>query len=170
MIGTLVSALFLFGIAIANGFVFVTVYRIFRNVNNGGACVEEDLDLVAAGFGFLARVFHFFFQGIQSSWQMYPLGLLFGLGFDTATEVGVLGIAATQSAQGLSIWSILVFPALFTAGMTLIDTTDNVLMLEVYRWAFIKPLRKVVLQPDNNLRIRCFGGDDRRSRNTQRSW
>ena len=74
---------------------------------------------------------------------MYPIGVLFGLGFDTATEVGLLGISATQAAQGLSIWSILVFPALFTAGMTLIDTTDSVLMLGAYGWAFVKPIRKL---------------------------
>jgi nickel/cobalt transporter (NiCoT) family protein len=74
---------------------------------------------------------------------MYPLGVLFGLGFDTATEVGLLGISATQASQGLSIWSILVFPALFTAGMTLLDTTDSILMLGAYGWAFIKPIRKL---------------------------
>ena len=74
---------------------------------------------------------------------MYPLGLLFGLGFDTATEVGVLGISAAQASQGLSIWSILVFPALFTAGMTLVDTTDGILMLGAYGWAFVKPIRKL---------------------------
>ena len=74
---------------------------------------------------------------------MYPLGILFGLGFDTATEVGLLGISATQASQGLSLWSILVFPALFTAGMTLLDTTDSILMLGAYNWAFIKPIRKL---------------------------
>ena len=74
---------------------------------------------------------------------MYPLGLLFGLGFDTATEVGLLGISASQASQGLPIWSILVFPALFTAGMTLFDTTDSILMLGAYGWAFVKPIRKL---------------------------
>jgi high-affinity nickel-transport protein len=74
---------------------------------------------------------------------MYPLGVLFGLGFDTATEVGLLGVSATQASQGLSIWSIMVFPALFTAGMTLLDTTDSILMLGAYGWAFIKPIRKL---------------------------
>ena len=74
---------------------------------------------------------------------MYPLGFLFGLGFDTATEVGLLGISATQAAQGLSIWSILVFPALFTAGMALVDSTDSILMLAAYGWAFVKPIRKL---------------------------
>ena len=74
---------------------------------------------------------------------MYPLGVLFGLGFDTATEVGLLGISAAEAQHGLPIWSILVFPALFTAGMTLIDTTDSVLMLGAYGWAFTKPVRKL---------------------------
>ena len=75
---------------------------------------------------------------------MYPLGVLFGLGFDTATEVGVLGISATAGfARALSIWSILVFPVLFTAGMSLIDTTDSILMLGAYGWAFVKPIRKL---------------------------
>ena len=74
---------------------------------------------------------------------MFPLGFLFGLGFDTATEVALLGISATQAAQGVSVWSIMVFPALFAAGMSLIDTTDGVLMLGAYNWAFVKPIRKL---------------------------
>ncbi len=96
-----------------------------------------------ANRGLLGRLFRRFFRLIERSWQMYPLGVLFGLGFDTATEVGLLGISATQASQGLSIWSILVFPALFTAGMTLIDTTDSILMLGAYGWAFVKPIRKL---------------------------
>ena len=74
---------------------------------------------------------------------MYPLGVLFGLGFDTATEIGLLGISAAEASKGLSLWSILVFPVLFAAGMSLIDTTDNILMLGAYGWAFIKPVRKL---------------------------
>ena len=74
---------------------------------------------------------------------MYPLGLLFGLGFDTATAVGLLSISAKQAAQGISGWSILVFPALFTAGMTLMDTTESILMLRAYGWAFVKPIRQM---------------------------
>ena len=74
---------------------------------------------------------------------MYPLGFLFGLGFDTATEIGLLGISAAEASRGLPIWSIMVFPALFTAGMSLIDTTDGVLMLGAYGWAFTKPIRKL---------------------------
>ncbi len=143
VVGTLVSALFLFAIAIANIIVLVSVWRIFQTVKSGGRFIEEDLDLMLANRGLLGRLFRRFFRLIERSWQMYPLGVLFGLGFDTATEVGLLGISATQASQGLSIWSILVFPALFTAGMTLIDTTDSILMLGAYGWAFVKPIRKL---------------------------
>jgi len=143
VVGTLVSALFLFGIAIANILVVISVWRTFQTVKNGGRFVEEDLDLALANRGLLGRLFRRFFRMIERSWQMYPLGMLFGLGFDTATEIGLLGISATQASQGLSIWSILVFPALFTAGMTLIDTTDSILMLGAYGWTFVKPIRKL---------------------------
>src|SRR6202012_1809913 len=91
----------------------------------------------------LARVFRPMFQLISHSWHMYPLGILFGLGFDTATEIGVLGISAAEASRGLSFWSILIFPVLFAAGMSLIDTTDNILMLGAYGWAFVKPIRKL---------------------------
>jgi high-affinity nickel-transport protein len=74
---------------------------------------------------------------------MFAVGLLFGLGFDTATEIGLLGIAASEAARGLSLWATLVFPALFTAGMCLIDATDSVLMVGAYGWAFAKPARKL---------------------------
>jgi nickel/cobalt transporter (NiCoT) family protein len=141
--GTLVSALFLFAIAIANVITLIAVWRTFQTVRKGGRFVEEDLNLVLANRGLLGRLFRRFFRLIERSWQMYPLGVLFGLGFDTATEVGLLGVSATQASQGLSIWSILVFPALFTAGMTLIDTTDSILMLGAYAWAFVKPIRKL---------------------------
>ena len=143
IVGTLVSALFLFAIAIANIIVLASVWRTFQTVKRGGRFVQEDLDLMLANRGLLGRLFRRFFRLIERSWQMFPLGLLFGLGFDTATEVGLLGISASQASQSLSIWSILVFPALFTAGMTLIDTTDSILMLGAYGWAFIKPIRKL---------------------------
>jgi nickel/cobalt transporter (NiCoT) family protein len=143
VIGTLVSALFLFAIATANVVVLVSVYRVFRTVKRGGRFIEEDLDLMLASRGFFSRIFRRLFRVIERSWHMYPLGLLFGLGFDTATEVGLLGISATQAAQGMSAWTILVFPALFTAGMTLMDTTDSILMLGAYGWAFVKPIRKL---------------------------
>ena len=74
---------------------------------------------------------------------MYPLGFLFGLGFDTATEIGLLGIAASQTMQGMAHWQMLVFPALFTAGMTLVDTADSALMVGAYGWAAVRPMRKL---------------------------
>jgi nickel/cobalt transporter (NiCoT) family protein len=143
VIGTLLSAVFLFVIALANVLVLISVYRAFRTVKNGGRFVEEDLDLMLANRGFMARIFRCAFRVIERSWHMYPLGFLFGLGFDTATEVGLLGISASQASRGMSIWSILVFPALFTAGMTLMDTTDSIMMLGAYGWAFVKPIRKL---------------------------
>jgi nickel/cobalt transporter (NiCoT) family protein len=143
VIGTLASSFFLFAIAFANVLVLISVYRVFRTVKSGGKFVGEDLDLALASRGFMGRLFRRFFQVIERSLQMYPLGLLFGLGFDTATEVGLLGISATQAEQGLSVWSILVFPALFTAGMSLVDTIDSVLMIGTYGWAFVKPIRKL---------------------------
>jgi nickel/cobalt transporter (NiCoT) family protein len=143
MVGTAVSALFLFAIAFANLLVLLSVYRAFQTVKDGGRIADEELDLMLANRGVLARLFRRLFRVIERSWQMYPLGVLFGLGFDTATEIGLLGISATQASQGLPIWSIMVFPALFTAGMTLLDTTDSILMLGAYGWAFIKPIRKL---------------------------
>lgn len=143
IIGTLVSALFLFGIAFANLIVLQSIYGVFMRVRKGAPYVEEDLNLLLAGRGFLARLFRPMFAMIRRSWHMYPLGVLFGLGFDTATEIGVLGISAAEASKGLPIWSIMVFPALFAAGMSLIDTTDNILMLGAYGWAFVKPVRKL---------------------------
>jgi high-affinity nickel-transport protein len=143
IIGTLISAFFLLVIAIANIFILVAVYRTFQHVKNGGAYVDEDLNLILAKRGFFGRLFRGLFKLVDHSWQMYFVGFLFGLGFDTATEVGLLGISATAAAKGLPIWSILVFPTLFTAGMALIDSTDSILMLGAYGWAFVKPIRKL---------------------------
>jgi high-affinity nickel-transport protein len=143
LIGTGLSALFLFAIAVVNMVILLQVYRTFRRVKGGGRLVEAELNLILAQRGFLGRIFRGLFRLIGRSWHMYPLGLLFGLGFDTATEVGLLGISATQASQGMSIGSLLVFPALFTAGMSLMDTTDGVLMLGAYGWAFLKPIRKL---------------------------
>ncbi len=143
VVGTAVSALFLLAIAAMNIVILIAVYRTFRRVKAGKPYVDEDLNMLLAGRGLLSRLFRPMFRMIQRSWHMYPLGLLFGLGFDTATEIGLLGISAAQGSQGLSIWSILVFPTLFTAGMSLVDTTDSLLMLGAYGWAFLKPIRKL---------------------------
>ena len=143
LIGTLVSSLFLFAIAIVNIVVLASIYRAFVRVRAGAPYVDEDFDLLLANRGFLARLFRPMFAIIRRSWHMYPLGVLFGLGFDTATEIGLLGISAAEASRGLPLGSILVFPILFAAGMSLIDTTDNILMLGAYGWAFIKPVRKL---------------------------
>lgn len=118
MIATLAPAIFLFIIAAANIFVLNSICRVLRIVRNGCRLVEDDLEHMLANRGVLVRIFHGLFRVISHSWHMYPLGLLFGLGFDTATEVGLLSISATQAAQGMSVWSILILPVLFTAGMT----------------------------------------------------
>ena len=143
LVGTLVSVFFLFAIALVNLVVLRSIYRTFVRVRRGEPYVDEDLNLLLNGRGFLARIFRPMFHMITRSWHMYPLGFLFGLGFDTATEIGLLGISAVEAAKGLSFWAILVFPMLFAAGMSLIDTTDNILMLGAYGWAFVKPIRKL---------------------------
>ena len=143
MVGTLVSALFLFVLAFANLIVLRSVWRTLRHVRRGGRFVDDDFDLLLGSRGLLARLLRPLFGLVAKAWHMFPLGFLFGLGFDTATEVALLGLSATEAAKGVSIWSIMVFPALFAAGMSLIDTTDGVLMLGVYDWAFVKPMRKL---------------------------
>ncbi len=143
VIGTAVSSIFLLGIAGINLAVLRSIYQVFVRVRNGASYVEEDMNLLLAGRGLLARILRPVFAMIERSWHMYPLGLLFGLGFDTATEIGLLGISAAEVSKGLSVWSILVFPVLFAAGMSLIDTIDNILMLGAYGWAFVKPVRKL---------------------------
>jgi high-affinity nickel-transport protein len=142
-IGTLISTLFLFAIGLVNLIVLRSIYQTFARVRRGEPYVDEDFDLLLNSRGLLAKLFRPMFAMIRESWHMYPLGLLFGLGFDTATEVGVLGISATSASHGLSLWSILIFPVLFAAGMSLVDTTDNILMLGAYGWAFVKPIRKL---------------------------
>lgn len=141
--GTLVSALFLFAIAMINAVVLAGVYRLLRQVRRGERYADEELNLFLAKRGLFGRFLRSVFRLISCSWHMYPLGLLFGLGFDTATEIGLLGISAAEVSKGLSIWSILVFPALFTAGMSLVDTSDGVLMVGAYGWAFMNPVRKL---------------------------
>jgi nickel/cobalt transporter (NiCoT) family protein len=143
VIGTGVSAAFLLIIALINTMILISVYRAFTAVRRGEQLIEKDLHDLLDGRGFLARLLRSLFALITRSWQMFPLGLLFGLGFDTASEISLLGISAAQGSAGLPIWSILVFPALFAAGMSLIDTTDSVLMVQAYGWAFIKPVRKL---------------------------
>jgi high-affinity nickel-transport protein len=143
LIGTGVSAVFLLLIGIINLVVLVDIYRMFRQVAGGGAYSEESLEEFLNSRGLLARFFRPMLRVIRKSWHMYPLGLLFGLGFDTASEVAILGLAAVSGANHVPIAFMLVLPALFAAGMSLVDATDGVLMLGAYGWAYVKPIRKL---------------------------
>lgn len=151
IVGTLASILFLFAIAVANLIVLRSIYRAFVAVRSGGGYQDEDFDMLLSNRGCLSRIFRPIFRMIGRSRHMYFLGVLFGLGFDTATEIGLLGISAAEASKGLPLNSILVFPLLFAAGMSLIDTTDNILMLGAYGWAFVKPVRKLYY----NMTITC---------------
>ncbi|AOK31015.1 MULTISPECIES: HoxN/HupN/NixA family nickel/cobalt transporter [Burkholderia] len=142
-IGTSVSAFFLLVLAFANLLILISVCRTFRAVRRGETLVEQDLDLLLNRRGFLARVFRPLFAIVSKSWHLYPIGFLFGLGFDTATEIALFGISATHAQGGLSFWSVMALPILFTAGMTLVDTTDGIMMMGAYRWAFVRPIRKI---------------------------
>ncbi|MEO9171147.1 MAG: HoxN/HupN/NixA family nickel/cobalt transporter [Candidatus Baltobacteraceae bacterium] len=143
IIGTSVSAVFLLVIAAINVVVLAGIFRTFQDVRRGEVYNDQSLDEMLDQRGLLGRFFRPLLKIVDSSWKMYPVGLLFGLGFDTATEVGLLGIAAVEAGKGLPIYDILIFPLLFTAGMSLLDATDGVLMLGAYGWAFVKPMRKL---------------------------
>lgn len=140
MIGTAVSASFLLGIGAFNAVLLAGLVRALRSSR---AQPIGDPRLPQFDGNLLARVFRPLFRFVRSSWLMFPLGILFGLGFETATEVALLGTSASQASAGLSMWTILMFPCLFAAGMLSIDTTDGILMLGAYDWAFVKPLRKL---------------------------
>ncbi len=142
-IGTLVSFGFLWLIAVVNLLTLRGIWAAFRRVRATGVYEHEDLDTLLVKGGVAARFFRPLFGLMRHSWQMFPLGFLFGLGFETATEVMLLGMSAEQASHGVSLASILLFPALFAAGMTLVDTTDGALMMGAYGWAFVKPLRKL---------------------------
>src|ERR1700726_2234137 len=142
LIGTSVSGVFLYLIAIINVVILVGILRVFVQMRRG-QYDEDELEAQLNNRGLLNRLLGRFTKSVSASWHMYPIGLLFGLGFDTATEVALLGISAAAAAKGLSVVAMAVFPVLFTAGMTLVDTTDGILMVGAYGWAFIKPIRKL---------------------------
>jgi high-affinity nickel-transport protein len=137
LIGTLVSAFFLFAIAAVNLVIFRSTWRAFRRAQGGEAIPDDPLG------GLLARLCRPLFALIAKPWHMLLLGFLFGLGFDTATEVALLGLSATQAANGLSLGAVLVFPALFASAMALVDTADGALMLNAYGWALANPARRL---------------------------
>lgn len=144
IIGTVVSGVFLYLIAALNLAVLRGIFRVWRQAKRGEYSTEE-FDLLLAQRGFMNRIFKGRYNKfISNSWQMYPVGLLFGLGFDTATQVGLIAIAGTTAiAGGLPPLAIIALPILFAAGMSLMDTIDGVFMSKAYSWAFVNPIRKI---------------------------
>jgi high-affinity nickel-transport protein len=142
-IGAGVSAFFLLALAAINLMILKGLWASFQRVKRGETVSAEEMDTLLSGRGLLARLFRPLFRLVTKSWHMFPIGFLFGLGFDTATEIGLLSLSASNAAHGISPWSLMVFPVLFTAGMALIDTLDSTLMVGVYGWAANNPLRKL---------------------------
>jgi high-affinity nickel-transport protein len=143
IIGASVSGTFLWMIGILNLLVLLDILKVWRQAKTGKHS-HAHLDELLSQRGFINRIFGARLQRIIShSWQMYPVGLLFGLGFDTASEVGLLAMTAGASAGNLPVAAVLSLPILFAAGMLAMDTTDGVLMSKAYNWAFVNPLRKI---------------------------
>jgi high-affinity nickel-transport protein len=143
LIGTGVSGVFLWLIGILNLLLLLDMLKIWKLARIGQHS-HEHLDALLAKRGLMNRLFGGRLQKIVGhSWQMYPLGLLFGLGFDTASEIGLLAMTAGAASGNLPIAAVLSLPILFAAGMSLMDTTDGVMMVKAYNWAFVNPLRKI---------------------------
>ncbi|WP_345746754.1 HoxN/HupN/NixA family nickel/cobalt transporter [Streptomyces sp. ODS28] len=142
LIGTTVSGVFLYVIAILNLLILAGIWKVFRKMR-GGHYDEAELEEQLNNRGFMNRLLGRVMKSITKPWQMYPLGLLFGLGFDTATEIALLVLAGSGAASGLPWYAILCLPVLFAAGMSLLDTIDGSFMNFAYGWAFSKPVRKV---------------------------
>ena len=142
LIGTTVSGTFLMIIAILNLLVLVSIVKVFRELKHG-KYDDQALEAQLNSRGLMNRFFGRLARRVDSSWKMYPIGVLFGLGFDTATEIALLVLAGTAVAGGLPFWAILSLPILFAAGMSLLDTIDGSFMNFAYGWAFSKPVRKV---------------------------
>ncbi|MGI8427871.1 MAG: HoxN/HupN/NixA family nickel/cobalt transporter [Solirubrobacteraceae bacterium] len=142
VIGTGVSGAFLYIIAGLNLIILISIMRIFRDMRRG-KFNEAELEKELNSRGLMNRLFGKHLNKIKEPWQMYPVGVLFGLGFDTATEVALLVIAGSAGASGLPFYAIICLPILFAAGMSLLDTLDGSFMNFAYGWAFSKPVRKV---------------------------
>jgi high-affinity nickel-transport protein len=143
VIGTLVSGAFLFVIGFINLLIVFGVYGLFKQARSG-RLKEEELEEYMQKRGFLNRLFRPLFRFVNDAWQIYPIGVLFGLGFDTATEVALIAISVGVGvSSAIPLWQILVLPLLFTCGMVLTDTTDGVAMRFAYGWAFLTPLKKI---------------------------
>ncbi|MHB8329844.1 MAG: HoxN/HupN/NixA family nickel/cobalt transporter, partial [Acidimicrobiales bacterium] len=142
VIGTSMAAGFLYLIAILNGIVLAGILKVFRDMRRG-ILDEEELELQLQSRGLMYRFFGRFMKSITKSWQMFFVGMVFGIGFDTATEVVLLSATAFAATRGLPWYAVLALPMLFSAGMTLFDTLDGFLMNFAYGWAFARPVRKI---------------------------
>ena len=142
IIGASVSGVFLWILGILNLVVLIGIIRVFRQMRTG-AYNEQQLEDQLNKRGFMNRILGGLTKSVRKPWHIYPIGVLFGLGFDTATEVGLLVLAGGAAAFSLPFYAILVLPIIFAAGMSLMDTTDGVFMNAAYGWAFAKPVRKV---------------------------
>jgi high-affinity nickel-transport protein len=142
LIGTSMSASFLVLIAVLNLIVLVSIVRIFMGLRHGHYD-ESSLDEELNRRGLMNRFFGPLARSVDSSWKMYPIGILFGLGFETASEIALLVLAGSAVTGGLPFWAILSLPVLFAAGMSLLDTLDGSFMNFAYSWAFSKPVRKI---------------------------
>jgi len=145
LVGTMVSGGFLYLIGFLNFIVLLEIYRVFKEVRDRGAD-ESQINEALLKRGFMNRYLGGLFRVVNTQYHMYPIGFLFGLGFDTASETALLAISAAASGVFLKVplWTLVVFPLLFTAGMTLLDTTDGLFMSSAYRWAFLgDQMRKV---------------------------
>jgi nickel/cobalt transporter (NiCoT) family protein len=142
MVGTSVSGVFLYLIAGLNVVILVSIVKAFAGLRNG-QFDEAELERQLEQRGLMNRFFGPLARRVDKPWKMYPVGLLFGLGFDTATEVALLVLSGTAVSSGLPFWAILSLPLLFAAGMSLFDTLDGCFMNFAYGWAFSKPVRKV---------------------------
>ena len=142
LFGTLVSACFLFLIGAMNLVILAGIMKVFRSMRRGDYD-EAELERQLANRGFFYRFFGRWMKAIDKEWKIYPVGVVFGMGFDTATEVLLLGTTAFLAAEHLPWYAIICLPVLFTAGMTLMDTSDGMFMNLAYGWAFFNPVRKV---------------------------
>jgi len=142
IVGTSVSGTFLYVIAGLNIVILLSIVRAFRDLRSG-LFDESELERQLQNRGFMNRFFGGLARRVDAPWKMYPVGVLFGLGFDTATEVALLVLSGTAVASGLPFWAILSLPILFAAGMSLFDTIDGCFMNFAYGWAFSRPIRKV---------------------------
>lgn len=142
VVGMLAAGMFLIVLGLMNLSALVGIAHTYRHIR-AGTFDEDKLEHHLHNRGFLARIFKRVTQRVSKPWHLYPLGLMMGLGFDTATQIALLALAGGTAAYLLPWYAILVLPVLFTAGMTLFDTVDGLFMAHAYKWAFLKPERKV---------------------------